>query len=48
MVCWKSTEESERDQGVNLYIQNLDYRFDNEKLRVADFVTITSCKVSWI
>jgi hypothetical protein len=26
----------------------LDYRFDNEKLRVADFVTITSCKVSWI
>jgi hypothetical protein len=22
--------------------------FDNEKLRVADFVPITSCKVSWI
>jgi hypothetical protein len=22
--------------------------FDNENLRVADFVTITSCKVTWI
>ena len=41
-------ERVNRYQGVNLYVKNLDYKIDDERLRkeFAQFGTITSAKVS--